>query len=268
MRVATILPHTSHDDTDRDRTLPRPPHVAYDHAAFFVDIDGTMIDFAPRPDEVFVDPELPVRLRTLWNRLDGALAMLSGRPLREIDALVHLPFAAAGGLHGSELRASDGSVLALPTDRAKLQPALERATAAAREAPGLLVEDKGGAIALHFREAPQTAPVAQRAAADMLRLAGPDFNLLQGNCVIELKRSDIDKGMALAALMQTEPFKGRVPWMIGDDVTDEYAFDKANALGGVSIIVGARRPTCARYHLRDPAAARAWIAELAGGESA
>jgi trehalose 6-phosphate phosphatase len=102
----------------------------------------------------------------------------------------------------------------------------------------------------------------RRAAIEMLEQAGPDYELLHGKLVIELKPKNADKGTALAALMRTEPFAGRTPWMIGDDLTDEDAFVQANALGGVSVIVGPRRPTLAHFALRGPAEARAWMRRL------
>jgi len=248
--------------------LPAPPEAALDAMALFVDVDGTMVDFAPRPDEVRVEPSVPSMLRRLQIRLGGALAPLSGRPLREIDSLLQLPPAAAAGLHGAEFRTPDGHEIAMPIDASKLDSARARAIAAAAANPGVLVEDKGIAIALHYRQAQWAKDEVGRAALDMSALAGGDFELLHGNLVIELKPRGPTKGAALAAMMHEPPFAGRTPWMIGDDLTDEDAFIRANALGGVSIIVGARRPTHANYTLDHPAAARAWVAMLASGNSA
>ena len=132
----------------------------------------------------------------------------------------------------------------------------------------MLIEDKGIAIALHYRQAPQAKDTLRRTALRMSELAGAGYAILNGDHVIELKPSGPTKGAALAAMMHEPPFAGRTPWVIGDDVTDEDAFVRANALGGVSIIVGARRPTHARYALAHPAAARAWIAKLAGSDPA
>jgi trehalose 6-phosphate phosphatase len=245
---------------DRD-DLPAPPRADIARIALFVDVDGTLLDFAARPDAVLVDASLRALLRAVRDRLDGALAPLSGRRLREVDALLDLGACAAAGLHGAELRTLDGQLLATPAN-AQLQRARARATELAAAIPGILVEDKGAAIALHYRAAPQVEATVRRAAAEMLELAGPNHALQRGQFVIELKPANADKGSALAALMRTPPFTNRTPWMIGDDLTDEDAFAAANVLGGVSVIVGPRRPTLARHALATPAAARAWIAAL------
>jgi len=131
----------------------------------------------------------------------------------------------------------------------------------------VLVEDKGGAIALHYRAAPDAELEVRRAAIEMLDAAGDGYELLHGKLVIELKPANADKGAALAALMTIAPFAGRTPWMIGDDVTDEDAFAEVNAGNGVSVIVGPRRPTIAHYALAGPAAAREWLAALANETS-
>ena len=150
----------------------------------------------------------------------------------------------------------------------QLKRARARASVMAKAHPGVIIEDKGTAIALHYRAAPEAEIAVRRAAVDMLDSAGADYELLQGNHVIELKPAYADKGSALAALMGSPPFAGRTPWMLGDDVTDEDAFAEANARGGVSVIVGPRRPTLARHTLADPAAARRWLASLLDDDGA
>lgn len=242
--------------------LPPPPRADAMTLALFVDVDGTLLDIAARPDTVVVDAWLPSTLRRLKARLDGALAPISGRPLHDIDGLLGLDGAAAG-LHGAELRGPDGATLAAPIPHEGLAAARRCAVAAAASIPGLLVEDKGGAIALHYRAAPDAGLDVRRAAVAMLEAAGDGYELLHGRCVVELKPDTADKGAALAALMRIAPFAGRTPWMIGDDATDEDAFAEVNARHGISIIVGPRRPTVARYGLAGPAAARAWLAALA-----
>jgi len=242
--------------------LPPPPRADAAAIALFVDVDGTLVDIAARPDAVVVDASLPSTLKRLKQRLGGALAPVSGRPLRDIDALLGLDGAAAG-LHGAELRGPDGAALAAPILHEGLAAARTRAVEAAASIAGVLVEDKGGAIALHYRAAPDAELDVRRAAVAMLDAAGDGYELLHGKLVIELKPSNADKGVALAALMRIAPFAGRTPWMIGDDTTDEDAFAEVNRERGVSIIVGPRRPTVARYALVGPAAARAWLAALA-----
>ncbi|HVT33004.1 MAG TPA: trehalose-phosphatase [Rhodanobacteraceae bacterium] len=248
-----------------EHDVPPPPRADTTALALFIDLDGTLLDFAARPDAVVVDDALPATLQRLKRRLGGALAPVSGRPLREIDALLGLDGAAAG-LHGAELRAPDGLALEAPAAHGRLDAARMQA-ARATAVPGVLVEDKRNAIALHYRGAPGAAPDVRRIATAMLDAAGDGYELMHGAFVVELKPSSVDKGTAIAALMRIEPFAGRTPWVIGDDVTDEDAFAEANDRGGVSIIVGPRRPTAARYGLPGPAAARAWLGRLAGVES-
>ncbi|MET0229345.1 MAG: trehalose-phosphatase [Rhodanobacteraceae bacterium] len=243
--------------------LPPPPHADVTSIALFLDVDGTMLDIALRPDAVVVDPHLRETLSTLHARLDGALAIVSGRPIREIDALLALYDVAAGGLHGAELRAAGHATLADPAPNPRLDPVRVRAIEIAAAIPGVLVEDKGGAIALHYRAVPEAEAATRDAALGLLLLAGSDFELIHGKSVVELKPRHADKGTALATLMQGAPFAGRTPWMIGDDLTDEDAFLEANREQGVSVIVGSRRPTLARHALAGPAAARAWLASLA-----
>ncbi|HKE46617.1 MAG TPA: trehalose-phosphatase [Rhodanobacteraceae bacterium] len=241
--------------------LPAPPRADPASLALFVDIDGTLLDIAARPDAVVVDVSLREMLLALHARLGGALALLSGRSLEDIDGLLDLRELAAAGLHGAELRAAGGGLLATAQD-APLYAARRRAAEIAQAIPGVLVEDKGAAIALHYRAVPDAELDVRRAAIGLLDLAGPDYDLLQGRCVIELKPHHADKGSALATLIGTRPFAGRTPWMIGDDLTDEHAFAEADALGGAGIVVGARRPTVARYALAGPADARAWMRSL------
>lgn len=242
---------------------PLPPRAALATAALFLDLDGTVLDFAERPDAVVIEAGLREALRRLHDALDGALALLSGRPLQQIDALLGLPYAAAAGLHGAELRRPDGRVSVLRPDAARLETLRGHARTLAAGLPGVLLEDKGTALALHYRSVPEAETAVRRAADDLLRVAGAGFALQPGNRVVEIKPAGVDKGTALVALMQALPFAGRVPWMLGDDLTDEHAFEEANRLGGISVIVGARRPTRARHALADPDAVRRWLAALA-----
>jgi trehalose 6-phosphate phosphatase len=243
--------------------LPPPPRADVTALALFLDVDGTLLDIAARPDAVVVEPMLRETLHALHARLGGALATVSGRPLHEVDALLGLTHAAAAGLHGAELRAPDGAELVEPLHDPQLDVVRTRAAEVAAAIPGLLVEDKGAAIALHYRLVPEAEHETRAAAIGLLAIAGPEYELIDGKAVVELKPRHAHKGTALAALMHIAPFAGRTPWMVGDDLTDEDAFAESNRRGGVSIIVGARRPTLARYALSGPAEARAWMAALA-----
>jgi trehalose 6-phosphate phosphatase len=237
--------------------LPPPPVVDLATIALFVDIDGTLLDIAPRPDAVIVEPTLRSLLRALHARLGGALVPISGRTLVEIDALLGLPIGVAAGTHGVQLRDGTGHVSAAP--KTSLAAARGRAHDLAATIPGVLLEDKDVALALHYRSAPEAEAAVRSCAREMLKDAGPDFELLDGSLVVELKERRANKGSSLLALMSVPPLVGRIPWVVGDDITDEDAFVQANAMGGNSIVVGSRRPTAARHALESPAAVRAWL---------
>lgn len=232
----------------------------------FFDLDGTLLDFAERPDAVRVEPSLRVALMQMFARLDGAMAILSGRRLRDIDSLLDLPLLPAAGLHGAERRDGSGHVNLNDAVAMSLEHVRRRASTLFAALGGVLIEDKGEALAMHYRQVPEAAAATMAIANELLTLAGSGYVLQPGNRVVEIKPAGADKGSALATLMANPPFEGRTPWMVGDDLTDEAAFACANALGGVSIIVGARRPTAARHALADPAATRAWLRDLTSAQ--
>lgn len=245
-------------------SIPAPPAPgADDEWALFLDVDGTLLDFAARPHEVRVDERLHDDLALLRKRLRGALALLSGRTLAQLDELFDWRRHAAAGLHGAQLRFADGHSC---NDDGETRIAALHALVESRmsQLPGVLLEDKRQALALHYRNAPRQRQAVERLAQDLLQHAGNDYTLQHGNHVIELKPAGADKGRALAALLASESFATRQPWMLGDDLTDEHAFEEANARGGVSVIVGARRPTRANFALDDPNAVRTWLRGLAG----
>lgn len=237
--------------------LPAPPAVTSDWA-LFLDVDGTLLEFADAPGDVLVQPALIDVLAVLHGRLDGALALVSGRTLAQLDALfapLHLP---ASGLHGLERR-DDGHV-----SRHARPPALDTVLAAARSLaakfPGARIEDKGVALALHWRGAPAAEePLHEFASSALIDL--PGYHLQPGNHVLELRPDGAHKGEAVLGLLAQPPFQGRRPVFVGDDLTDEHAFTAVNCHGGFGIRVGSRQPTAARYALHDPAAVRAWLEE-------
>jgi trehalose 6-phosphate phosphatase len=243
--------------------LPAPPAPgADDEWALFLDVDGTLLDFASHPQGVHVDARLHDDLACLRERLGGALALLSGRTLAQLDELFDWNRHAAAGLHGAQLRFADGHV---SDDDGGARVAALHALAESRTTgtSGVLLEDKQQALALHYRNAPGQREFVERLAQELLQHAGNDYTLQHGNHVIELKPAGTDKGQALATLLASEPFAGRQPWMLGDDLTDEHAFEEVNGCGGVSVVVGARRPTHANFALDDPRAVRAWLRGLA-----
>ena len=245
--------------------LPPPPlPEASERWAIFLDVDGTLLDFAHHPDAVDVDAQLHDDLARVGTRLQGALALLSGRPLSQLDHLFDWRTHAAAGLHGAEVRTPDGREHITGEDPA-FAKVRDRALALVAEAPGVVLEDKRRALALHYRQAPNAQHAAERVARTLLRETGERYVVQHGDQVVELKPAGVDKGRALEAMMQVAPFRGRRPWMLGDDLTDEDAFHRVNAMGGTSVIVGDRRPTVAGCALDSPAAVRAWLHALADG---
>ena len=243
---------------------PRPPAPA-DDWALFLDVDGCLLEFAQAPDAVAVPPGLTSTLQALAVRLDGALALVSGRSLAVLDALfapLRLP---AAGLHGLERRDGDGHLDAPPATAA-LQEVAAEARAAIASHPGAVVEDKGVALALHWRAAPAAAPGLQALAKSALSRL-PGYRLQAGDQVVELRPAGADKGDAIAALLERDPFRGRLPVFAGDDLTDEHGFAIVNARGGHSVLVGDRAGSAAGFGLRDPAAVRAWLGVPDGGSA-
>lgn len=238
--------------------LPGPPPVQRGWA-LFLDVDGCLLDFADAPEDVHVPDELRDDLLRLHDGLGGALALVSGRGVAQLDGLfapLRLPCA---GLHGIELRDAGNAPVPTPAAPAALDGIRQRAAQLARLHPGMRVEDKAATLALHWRAAPEAESAllafASAALADL-----PGYRLQHGNCVVELRPEGGDKGSAVERLMGSPPFAGRLPVFAGDDYTDEDGFATVNALGGLSVIVGERRPTAASHALPDPAALRRWLA--------
>jgi trehalose 6-phosphate phosphatase len=194
--------------------------------------------------------------------LDGALAVISGRPIATIDALLQWPQLIAAGQHGAELRHAEGGIEHAAIDTRALDAARALLHTRPPRADDVRIEDKEIALSIHYREFPSAEPFARELAAAALECAGPGFELQHGAFVIELKSARVDKGRALAALMTRAPFSGREPWVIGDDYADEHAFAMAQSLGGAGIVVGPRTDSVAHYQLADPTAARAWLGQV------
>jgi trehalose 6-phosphate phosphatase len=241
------------------RPTPPPPSPGW---ALFLDVDGCLLDFAPHPSDVVVPDGLQRDIARLATKLDGALALVSGRSLDAIDAvfgdLRHLP---AAGMHGLERREFDGRRTHAPDPPDALQGVEAEAIRVARAFPGAIAERKGPNLALHWRAAPAAQDAFRAFAATALRVL-PDYRVQGGDQVLELRPGGEtpDKGSAVEDFLAQVPFRGRRPVFVGDDLTDEHAFDVVNARDGMSVLVGARSPSAARWHLPDPAAVRAWLA--------
>lgn len=239
--------------------LPAPPLPGPDQSwALFLDVDGCLLAFEDDPAAVVVSPPLRTLLQTLHDRLDGALALVSGRGVSDLDRLFGTPPWALAGLHGYQLRDGQGRQRELavdPADQARMRAAVQ---ALAARLDGVQLEDKQHAMALHCRRAPQhlatLREAAQAVAADL-----PGYELQPGNLVMEFKPTGMDKGSAVAELLQQPPFAGRLPVYLGDDLTDEHAFAAVNEAGGMSVRVGSREPSHARFTLSSPASVHAWL---------
>ena len=242
-------------DLAPDLPLPAPPLLA-PHQALFLDFDGTLTAIAPRPGDVVVDPRLPALLEALAQRLGGALAIVTGRRLADLDPRLAPVVLPAAGQHGAELRPRPGGSVQLraPAGIATVARRLrERFEADAR----VLVEDKGAAVALHFRQAPERALECLQVMRD-LAAPWPGLEIVTGKRVVEARGCDADKGVALQALLAEAPFAGRAPVFAGDDRTDEDAFAAAVAAGGHGVKVG-DGPTAARYRCAGVADVHAWL---------
>ncbi len=224
-----------------------------EHACLLLDLDGTLIDIAPTPDSVVVPPDLPGVLVALREQLGGGLAVISGRPIAQIDALLPgVPMAVAGE-HGYAVRHSlDGSV-----ECAAAEPIsadfLDAAAALVARYPGALLERKARGFVLHYRLAPEAGPVFEAFLRE--RLSGwPAHRLASAHMAWEVKPSGIDKGRAVREILARAPFAGRVPVFVGDDVTDEDGMEVARAMGGMGLRV--------QEHFGDARGVRAWLAGL------
>jgi trehalose 6-phosphate phosphatase len=241
------------------------PHAVVPHlseTAVLLDIDGTLLDLAPTPREVWVPPGLARTLNGLLQRTSGALALVSGRSLNDID-LIFAPeqFPGVGG-HGAEMRLSTDSE-AVATHAPPMDKELKRRLAAiAKLSPGILLEDKGYSLALHYRLAPH-AEKAIYEAVSLIRADLPNapIEVLPGKCVCEIKHAGFNKASGVLELMKHEPFKGRRPIFIGDDVTDETVFAIMPDLNGLAFSVG-RRAQGVAGHFDEPSDVRAFLARL------
>jgi trehalose 6-phosphate phosphatase len=247
---------------NRPAGLTPPPRGGHGDHALFLDVDGTLLEFADDPDGVIVAANLTDLLERLHRELKGALALISGRNLATIDRFFAPHRFAAAGLHGLELRDAAGHVTHFESDVEAMATLRLGMHDVAELNPGLIVEDKGGSLALHYRRVPLLGPIAAEEAQKLASRLGAYFVLQPGDHVVEIRPAGPDKGRALAALMATPPFAGRIPIAVGDDHTDEHAFDAAGAFGGYGVIVGMRRPTRAAHTLADPSAVHAWLLDF------
>jgi trehalose 6-phosphate phosphatase len=232
--------------------------------AFLLDVDGTLLDIAPTPSAVRVPNSLRQTLERIDRITNGALALVSGRSLADLDRIFAPVELAAIAGHGAEMRPAKGKTpdrsggAALPSELRR------RLIALTRLGPGIIAEDKGYSLALHYRLAPEYAPAIEQALASIRA----DFELgtielLPGKCVIEIKHSEFNKGTAVRRLMVLSPFSGRRPLFLGDDITDESVFAILPEFDGIGFSVGRRVPGVAG-HFDSPRQVRTWLAAVAG----
>ena len=231
-------------------------------AALFLDVDGTLIEFVPRPEEARVPPALLETLDELRRALGGALAVVSGRKLADIDRLFAPLTLAAGGQHGSEARfvPSAGVEVFVSTER-PLAAVLEHVGPFLARHPRVRVERKGLSTAFHYREAVEVAPTLRAVLEAAVAPFEDALHLLDSHLCYDVRALHANKGKVVERFLAVAPFAGRVPVYVGDDWTDEDGFNAALASNGRAIRVGAPRPTLAREELSDPSAVRRWLDE-------
>lgn len=240
-----------------------PARLTGDSWAFFLDVDGTLIDIADAPDLVHVDERLPRLLEEVRCASGGALALVSGRSLADLDRLFAPMRFPAAGLHGAERRDARGRLHVRPRAPA-LDAVAARLAAWCSSRPGTLLEDKGGAVALHYRMAPRQANAARVEVEAALGTLGTCYVLQAGKCVLEIKPRGASKSRAIDEFMAEEPFAGRRPVFVGDDLTDEDGFRAAREHGGLAIVVGEIADTGAQYRLADAVAVQRWLGDWLG----
>jgi trehalose 6-phosphate phosphatase len=233
-----------------------PPVPPPGRLALLLDLDGTLLDIAPSPTEVRVPPTLPDVLRRLRARLGGALAVVSGRTIESVAALLPGLGLAIAGEHGGAIRLADG----LPIERGMLPEVppdwREAAHGLAASFPGVLFEPKPHGFVLHFRQAPGAGPALAAALADLLAGSPERFVLLPAAMAWEVRPRGVNKGRAVRELLRRPPFAGRSPVFVGDDTTDEDGIRAAREAGGLGFMVD--------QTFGDAAGVRAWLASLAG----
>jgi trehalose 6-phosphate phosphatase len=251
----STTPSTSTDTEEFAR--PVPPQAPW---CLYLDIDGTLLDIAPTPDAVNVDATVLDLLRRLERACDGAIALITGRPIAAVDALFYPLQLPVAGVHGFERRNAQGHYFRPSFVGSGLSYLRSEVTALAQSLHGILLEDKGCAFAVHYRQAPNLEETIRLRLARLVSAALPAFELIDGDHVVEIKPVEHDKSSAIEAFMQEEPFSGRMPIFIGDDTTDLDGFAAMKRFNGLAIAVGSRIP--GERRLAGPRDVRAWLESL------
>lgn len=237
-------------------TRSRPPLIDPAQDALFLDIDGTLAPLAPRPEDVLPLARRTDLIRRLADRLGGRVAVVTGRTIADADRILEGACAVVAGVHGLAIRCPDGSLNSAPASAA-LTEALAQARAFAADRPGLLIEDKGPGLTLHYRQTPHMAEEVTAFGRSLAAASG--LKGQAGDMVYEVREAGGDKGLAVRTLMGMAPFAGARPVFVGDDVTDEDGIRSAQALGGYGVLVGGRPGSDADHGLADVEAVLTWL---------
>jgi trehalose 6-phosphate phosphatase len=240
-----------------------PDSLSLAETAFFFDFDGTLVELASTPDGIFVPRSVPDILTALRRATNGAVAVVSGRGIDNIDSFLSMPDLPVAGMHGAERRDSNGDMQRIGFNDERLlrmEHALEKVVSAN---PGMLLEIKGAALALHYRNAPERESAARAATEKLVQEFADAYVLQPGKMVYEIKPKDVDKGRAVRAYMSEPPFTGRKPVFIGDDLTDEKGFAVVNEFDGLSIKIGPG-DTVARARIESVELLLDWLQVIAG----
>lgn len=251
--------------TTASHRKPTPPLDDIDRWALFLDVDGTLLEFRRDPSAVRSDKVLNALLQRLAERLEGALALISGRPVQDIDRIFSPLVMPAAGAHGLELRLHAGDETEFREGTRVPDEVMDRLQHFVAGRPGVLLEHKPQGVALHYRRAPAAENAVRSEMRAIDEALGAGFRLMEGKMVCELMPGGRSKGKAIEDFMAVQPFAGRTPVFLGDDVTDEAGFSVVNQLGGHSVQVrdGGDTGTLARWSLADVTAVRDWLERLA-----
>jgi len=231
--------------------------------AVFLDVDGTLLDITERPFGTRVDPDLRRLLRALFEVTGGAMALISGRSVADVDRLFASSRFCVAGQHGAERRDAAGRLHRHQLSDGRLRKAGDQLRRMVAEHPGLVLEEKSMSLALHYRLAPDLGAQVRDVMRGLVEDLGDEFEMQAGKMVFEVKSGGRDKGTAIGEFMEEKPFRGRLPVFIGDDLTDEFGFEIVNRIGGYSVKVG-EGMSAARLRLADARAVRAWLGKIVG----
>jgi trehalose 6-phosphate phosphatase len=236
-------------------TSPPPPSAEW---AYFFDIDGTLADIAAKPSGVRIEREILHLIYELHAGTGGAMALISGRSIEDVDRLFGGSGLPVAGQHGLERRTAKGEIVRRPSEEKLLLHVREELSRRAMRDDRLLLEFKGLCVAMHYRAAPEREEFVKDLMASVALQLGDGYVLQPGKMVVELKPAGKDKGVAVREFLDEKPFLGRTPVFVGDDLTDEVGFTVVNAMSGHSVKVGGG-PTAARWRLRRVASVREWL---------